>query len=101
MASQKIQFVQKIQDLLTSLALEKAKRKELYDMYFAREYNSGGAAELVFADYSENETIGFIPLADIISCITLLENEIKFYAGTSPANAQYDTSINKVRKLPS
>lgn len=37
--------------------------------------------------------------AQVNSCLTMLENAGKFYAGTTPANATYRVTINTVRRV--
>ena len=36
--------------------------------------------------------------AQVVACITLLENVNKFFAGGSPTNAQYRVTVNGVRR---
>ena len=39
-----------------------------------------------------------ITAAQVVACLTLLENLNKFFIGGSPANAQYRVSVNAVRR---
>ena len=39
-----------------------------------------------------------ITAAQVVACITMLENVNKFFAGGNPANAQYRVNVNAVRR---
>jgi len=40
-----------------------------------------------------------VTAAQVVACLTLLENLGKFYAGAEPLNATYRTTINAVRRV--
>lgn len=40
-----------------------------------------------------------ITAAQVTACLTLLENVGKFFAGTTPTNATYRTTVNAVRRV--
>ena len=100
MASQKIQFIKSLVQKMTELDAQKQVRNELYSMYFARGYNSGGADPIVYDDYKDNDEVGHIPLADLTACVTLIEQEDRFYSNQSVTQGDYNTTINKVRSIP-
>ena len=52
---------------------------------------------VTFAD-ADVEPLG-ITAAQLVSVITMLENFNKFFAGTTPANAQYRVNVNAVRRV--
>lgn len=59
-----------------------------------QEYFDGGFS-FVDADVA---ALG-VTAAQVTACLTLLENAGKFFAGTSPANATYRTTVNAVRRV--
>lgn len=52
---------------------------------------------VTFSD-ADVEALG-ITAAELVSVITMLENYNKFFAGTTPIDAQYRVTINKVRRV--
>jgi len=40
-----------------------------------------------------------VTAAQVVGCLTLLENAGKFYAGNAPANAAYRVTVNAVRRV--
>ena len=40
-----------------------------------------------------------VTAAQVVSCLTLLENAAKFYNGNTPANAAYRVTVNAVRRV--
>lgn len=58
-----------------------------------QEYFDSG---ITFVDV-DVEALG-ITAAQVVSVISMLENFNKFFAGTTPANAQYRVNVNAVRR---
>jgi hypothetical protein len=40
-----------------------------------------------------------VTAAQIVACLTLLENVVKFFGGNTPANAAYRVTVNAVRRV--
>jgi len=59
-----------------------------------QEYFDSG---VTFVD-ADVEALG-ITAADVVNCLTMLENAGKFYAGNTPTNAVYRSTVNAVRRV--
>lgn len=91
--ARKLLFVQNVQGKIGILAKAADELKNLYDMYFDRGYNSGGANEIVDGDITATE----ITAADLGAAVTFIENLDKLLNNQDPANSDYDSTLNKVR----
>ena len=58
-----------------------------------QEYFDSG---ITFAD--EDVAALGLTAAQVVACITMLDNATKFFSGGNPTNAQYRVSINAVRR---
>ena len=91
--SRKLDFTQNLQGKVGALALAADELKNLYDLYFDRGYNSGGADPIVDGDIADTE----ITAADVTLAITFVENLEKLLTNQDPTNGDYDATLNKVR----
>lgn len=93
MAPRKVTFAKQCQDAATSLAIAADAAADLYSIYFDRGYNSGGADPITDADLEAHE----ITAAEISSFMSMAENLALFLNNGSPAQSDYDSSLNKLR----
>lgn len=93
--AEKIEFVEKLRSLVDTIGAVMDAEGDVYQLYFDRGYNGGGADPIVDGDITSTG----LTAAEVTSAITLLENLVAFFNGTSPVNAQYRVTVNSVRRL--
>jgi len=91
--AQKTTFINGVIGSATSFASLIDNCDYLFAIYFDRAYGSGGANEITQADL---DPFG-VQLADFTAMITLFENFNKFMNNQAAVQADYDSTINKVR----
>lgn len=92
--SKKSDFVLAAQEASTVLAKLAPKFDVLFQTYFDRGYNTGGANPLVDGDIPAE--LG-ITAADIAAFITLAENVGKFLNNQEVFVSDYQATVNKIR----
>lgn len=91
--ARKLNFAQNLQGKIAALAGAADELKNLYDVYFDRGYNNGGADPIVDGDITATE----ITAADLGAAVTFIENLEKLLTNQDPINSDYDSVLNKVR----
>lgn len=92
--SKKADFVAAAQELSTVLAKAGPQFNYLFETYFDRGYNAGGANPLLDADVPAE--LG-ITAADVGAFITLAENVGKFLNNQVAFQSDYQATLNKLR----
>jgi hypothetical protein len=92
--SKKTDFVTAAQEASTVLGKLAPKFQVLFETYFDRGYNTGGANPLVDADIPAE--LGIVA-ADMAAFITLAENVGKFLNNEAAFQSDYQATVNKVR----
>jgi hypothetical protein len=94
MVSKKADFVVAAQEVSTILAKLAPKMQALFEAYFDRGYNGGGADPLVDGDIpAELEATA----ANVAAFITLAENVGIFLNNGAPFQSDYQSTVNKLR----
>ena len=91
----KTAFATKCQELCHNQSLLANQFKDIYSIYFDRTYNSGGADEITDADLEAFE----FDAATLAGVITLSEQLDKMLNNQAVAQADYDQTLNKMRKV--
>lgn len=91
--SRKSDFAESIMRSITQIAQHGDRGDDAVTIYFDRGYNSGGADAIVDADLTN---LG-ITAAELADGITLFQNLNKFINNDTPAQADYDVTLNKLR----
>lgn len=92
--TKKADFVAAVQELSTVLAKAGPQFNYLFETYFDRGYNGGGANALVDADVPAE--LG-ITAADIGAFITLAEQMGNFLQGNAVFQSDYGNTLNRLR----
>lgn len=92
--TKKTDFVVAAQEASTVLAKLAPKFQMLFEAYFDRGYNGGGANPLLEADIPAE--LG-VTAADVAAFITLAENVGKFLNNQAAFQSDYQSTLNKVR----
>lgn len=87
-------FTKMMQENINKLAECVNGFRDIHKLYFDNGFGTGGANEI---QTEEIEPVTGMTKEDVVSGVTLAENVIKLADGTSPANAVYQTTINKIR----
>lgn len=92
--TKKADFTIAVQEASTTLAKLAPKFQVLFETYFDRSYNGGGADVLEDADIPAELQIA---AADVAAFITLAENIGKFLNNQAPFQSDYAVTLNKLR----
>lgn len=93
MSQEKETFASKMISSANELAAAYRNQQELFDVYFARGYNSGGGDPITDEDVAP----AGLTAADVGSGITLAENFPKFMRGESSFTSDYKSTVNRLR----
>lgn len=93
--NEKLSYAIGIRRLTTKLMEDAEDLMVLYDIYFDRGYNSGGANEIVDGDIIESG-ITASAIADVITAVAQLSN---YMDNASVTTGDYSASYNKTRNL--
>lgn len=95
--SEQATFIKNLADLGDKLYLEYERAKSTYDLFWANGFNSGGAKALGTEHITESgvET----DLNEITSMMTLVEQLANFYENRAVAQADYKSTLNKIRMI--
>jgi hypothetical protein len=89
----KVAFAQEAQVLCTDLAEVSERMTSVFNTYFDRGYNSGGADPIVDGDLT---SLG-VTASQIAAFITLAENINKFFDNQASLQSDYGSTINGLR----
>ena len=95
MAPRKTDFALALRTAGGSLADAADDLADLYEVYWASGYNSGGSNELVAGDLTGHD----ITVTQVTAMITLAENLAKFLNNQDPTNADYDQTLDGLKNL--
>lgn len=93
MASQKVDFATKCQQIATALAANIYAAKDVDSVYFDRGYNSGGADPIIDADIVGLE----ITATELGAFITLTQQLANFADNAAVTQGDYDATLNQIR----
>ncbi|MBN1991364.1 MAG: hypothetical protein JW953_01575 [Anaerolineae bacterium] len=91
--SKKLDFVTASQDVSTILGQIAPKFQVLFEVYFDRGYNGGGADPIT----DEDIAAAGVTAADVAAFTTLAENVGKFLNNQAAFQSDYQATINKIR----
>jgi len=91
--SNKTNFVASMQKAATTQGQQQAVLKTIYETYFDRGYNAGGADELTDEDVA---SLG-VTAADVAGFITVCEQFGNFMTGQAVMTGDYSVATNKMR----
>ena len=91
--SDKIKYVSNIQNKTNQIALLGSDLRAIFEVYFDRGYNSGGADPITDGDLTEME----LTANDVASFITLAEQFGNFLNNGAVFESDYAATVNKLR----
>jgi hypothetical protein len=91
--SDKSRYVSTIQNKTNQIAQLGADLQAIFETYFDRGYNGGGADPIIDGDLAG---LG-VTAADVAAFITLAENFGKFLNNQSPFVSDYQATVNRIR----
>jgi hypothetical protein len=94
MSTQKDVFLNQVTIVASALAQAMDNAQSITNVYFDRQYNVGGTNEITSGDLA---AIGFSP-AQLSSFITLSEQLQHLRNGQATATADYDATLNAIRR---
>jgi len=95
--NQKIDFITSVRALATNLQAQKANSDYLYEVYFDRGYNSGGADEIVAGDLVGTEFEG-MPISVLTDVITAINQYKNYFDNSAVTTGDYGSSYRKITK---
>jgi len=88
-------FIQNLQQAINQLLISKGSLKDCDNQYYANGFNAGGAHAITDADVAQYN----LTAADVAAGMTMAENLDKFFTNQTPAVADYQTTLQKLRTI--